>query len=1142
MIGAFKTIFETVAGVGTALRDTFGEPVTMPLDGDRVFLGETAASGRQAAGAAAENARKSSPVRRATTRSAGGYAQGFHRTGNPPGAHKIVLGGVRPQNNLNAQRGAIIASHHHSPATPPRKRPRPSQPQLRYTGSQGRGNPRSSPPLEFTENMEEAAAFSNDESTNMNGLYSPGAGRGFHGHAELSPQPFERAGRSDRELLPAAKIEDTAKWVGRGQGARDSINSMDVGSSKKRPAAEEVVPWNARSTSDPQPTNFKRTRQIASSPIPTSSRGLRDIQPAGSKCFLRLKTAWRGRISLNSSTTCNALTVRIEDKGISVVIATSLQEELSTYYENIEFAVYCVDTNPEFRNFVHLKLKNRDHNLPERMLFEFRALQEPADPNQKPDAARFVQWLREHGVQIEQKTHTYMQKRMDETKQHQFSKGAMAESSGAPWQNPAPIRVNRPLAPKPQTMELEGRPRTRSNPVPPDGFDSNWASLKQFDLSKPLPALAPPPATRKSTRTATKKEAPVVVPPPKPLFPWRNWKHDLRFPFEARGPSEILSDASLRTLNYDEFLNDEIINFHLNIVKARLAKDQPELAAKVHIMNTYLYPAFSAKPDKGQFSYDKVKRWTKNANLFEKDLIFIPINEKFHWLVAVVCNFPAALAAAKARERKADLADELIAIEPTQKKPAPNRPIPAGQCTVAILDSMAGYNISTLRTIKSYLIAEAKDKQGVTLGMDDFSGVNPRKLPGQDNFSDCGIFMLHYIEKWLSAPAKIKEKVYERDFGSEEDARKLWGIQEVTSKREKMWRLYMKLYEEYEKCMNKEPFTEFPEIDDAPIEYAPRPAGEGPDVMIIDQTPDSPSVSGAAVTPEAVERPNSPTKRKSDGKEEETDRPSKRARSDSPVVVVEQPRKTTTLGPKPKPRVASPEIPANDDVPCVLEVPETQESFVEVVEDLSILGRAEALLKSNLPLVAANGLVPLPVPNGLTQESMHIHERIEQLEGFGPTLEKQSTAASPELIDIDTPSMVTAASFDDLSIESSLGYQDEPKGTTAKAGITLSDTPTPPPPSSRRTVEEIEETEDESIGEMKYNGGRGRGKSMHELANDQIMDIPSSQDHKEPTPQESHEPQTPIKGTAHDPICIDSQSSPKRTSPRTKAGNRTARA
>lgn len=40
-----------------------------------------------------------------------------------------------------------------------------------------------------------------------------------------------------------------------------------------------------------------------------------------------------------------------------------------------------------------------------------------------------------------------------------------------------------------------------------------------------------------------------------------------------------------------------------------------------------------------QKRHARVKNWTKNVNLFEKDFIIIPINEHCHWFLAIIC-FP----------------------------------------------------------------------------------------------------------------------------------------------------------------------------------------------------------------------------------------------------------------------------------------------------------------------------------------------------------------------------------------------------------------------------------------------------------------------------------------------------------------------
>ncbi|KAK6514060.1 hypothetical protein TWF506_008487 [Arthrobotrys conoides] len=1104
---AVNWICQTI-GVSQPSKDTFGEAASMPLDGDRIPAGELVGSSTRQA----EERKKisSSPNRRP--------AQGIHRSGNPRGAIKIVVGGPRPQNNLNISRGSSAANYQQQGYSQPRKRPKPSTPQLTY--SMGRTNPRSSPSFDLTEDIDQQVAGSNGEPTNGYGSHSPKTRRGPQGHPMLLPLQFQPERQTDHGVSFADKSEDTVKWVRKRQGERDEVHLEGSRATKKR-AAEDYydVRWENPSSSDPQPTTFgRKTRQVPSSPVSVGPGRPRKSEPAKSEHFLHPRTVWRGKICIKEGSPYMGLIVRVQDTGISVVKGPDIQPNLSSMYENIEHAAYLGDDdNLEFRNFVFLKLKNRENGLASGILLEFRALPEPVNPSQKSDSAQFRLWLEERRVKIEPKNHQFMQKRMEETKQHQFTQ-TVSESPGAPWQNSGLTYQARPITPKLQLREVD-RPRTRSNPIPLDEHDSHWQDHQQLGTERP---------TRKSARTTYKKEV-VEIPKPKPApFPHQTWNQTLKFPFETQGPSGLLDASSLRTLNHDEFLNDEIINFHLAIVKARLAKENSELALKVYIANTYLFSAFSTKTETGQFNYEKVKRWTKNANLFQKDLIFIPINEKYHWFVAVVCNLPATLEAAKAREKKAAMTDELVAIEPAQKpKPAlKNRPVPPEQCAVAILDSMVGYHTATLKAVKTYLISEAKEKQNVTLDLEDFTGLMPRKLPGQDNFSDCGLFMLHYIEKWLSEPTRIKEKLYERDFGSEEDARNLWSISEVANKRERMWRLYVKLNEEYEKCLKKEAFNEFPEIVDALITQSESLDEKGAGAVATERPTNSPLITqDLEVTglTEAAKRSNSPAKRKSDGRDE-ADRPPKRAKSDSPVVVAEQPR--VTAAPGLRPRMASPEIPLSDDVPCVLEVPETQ-------EDVDLQRRVRALEASDMPLIAANGLISHPSPGNSARQTTDMFEQIEQMGNFNPpSAKRQAIATTPQSDSIATPSHVAAASFGDLSIDSRLDYQAESRGADpTKSDTTMHDAV------PRKAVEEIEETEDEDFGELTYNGKRSKGKSIHELENDRIMDTPSSQDHREESNPPSHkhkQPNTPRRGTVGDPICIDSQSSPKRTSPRTK--------
>ena len=76
-----------------------------------------------------------------------------------------------------------------------------------------------------------------------------------------------------------------------------------------------------------------------------------------------------------------------------------------------------------------------------------------------------------------------------------------------------------------------------------------------------------------------------------------------------------------------EFLNDNVIEFYLKFIRDKLTASSH--SDKIFFFNRYrtlLSPSFFYK--KLQKGYEGVQRWTKQTNIFEKDLLIIPINEQ----------------------------------------------------------------------------------------------------------------------------------------------------------------------------------------------------------------------------------------------------------------------------------------------------------------------------------------------------------------------------------------------------------------------------------------------------------------------------------------------------------------------------------
>ncbi|OWZ43326.1 peptidase [Cryptococcus neoformans] len=101
-----------------------------------------------------------------------------------------------------------------------------------------------------------------------------------------------------------------------------------------------------------------------------------------------------------------------------------------------------------------------------------------------------------------------------------------------------------------------------------------------------------------------------------------------------------------------EFLNDTLLEFGLRHVLSQVTDVRRE---ETHVFNSFFYGKLSNKskgnkpsPD-GWPAYNSVQRWTRNKNVFDKRFIIVPINEHFHWYLAVIIN-PRGILRPRAQE------------------------------------------------------------------------------------------------------------------------------------------------------------------------------------------------------------------------------------------------------------------------------------------------------------------------------------------------------------------------------------------------------------------------------------------------------------------------------------------------------------
>jgi sentrin-specific protease 1 len=89
---------------------------------------------------------------------------------------------------------------------------------------------------------------------------------------------------------------------------------------------------------------------------------------------------------------------------------------------------------------------------------------------------------------------------------------------------------------------------------------------------------------------------------------------------------------SLRGLNW---LNDEIINFYMNLICERNSTINSNNKNEILLPSVYAFSTFFyLKLLKDGFS--SIKRWTRKINIFDYDLIIIPIHLGAHWTLSII--------------------------------------------------------------------------------------------------------------------------------------------------------------------------------------------------------------------------------------------------------------------------------------------------------------------------------------------------------------------------------------------------------------------------------------------------------------------------------------------------------------------------
>lgn len=300
-------------------------------------------------------------------------------------------------------------------------------------------------------------------------------------------------------------------------------------------------------------------------------------------------------------------------------------------------------------------------------------------------------------------------------------------------------------------------------------------------------------------------------PPPPPLKYSQTgelgepWKKPLVYPTDGKKRATVNFDDISR-LDDDEFLNDNLIAFFLRYLEYYLEQEQPELSKRSYFFNSYFYEKLRQKPidKKSTINYEGVKKWTDKIDLFSRDFVVVPVNENLHWYLAIICNLSwfklseteqdvleetekgeDSLASEKVlatetahdtqqslqelsiedRELHGDILVSDLAPDSSGKSSGSGKKkgrkrkseprlvgVSAYKPAIITLDSLGLARYPAVSALKHYIAQEASVRLGKEIDVADIQGISAKKIPLQRNFSDCGLFVCAYLERFVVNP------------------------------------------------------------------------------------------------------------------------------------------------------------------------------------------------------------------------------------------------------------------------------------------------------------------------------------------------------------------------------------------------------
>lgn len=235
---------------------------------------------------------------------------------------------------------------------------------------------------------------------------------------------------------------------------------------------------------------------------------------------------------------------------------------------------------------------------------------------------------------------------------------------------------------------------------------------------------------------------------PRPVKSNSNNKTLFEYPQDgstARG-TITFTQHDLNKLRPPQYLNDTVISFfmqyHLDNHVAQDIKD------KVHIFSSFFFAKLQAIRTKNIDNYEEsfkcISKWLKGIEIFNKDFLVMPVCERDHWLLVILC-YPD-------RQPSEDVS---LITDAQLYEPA-----------VFVLNSLQNYGPSVKKSLNHFLkhqwMREKNKPRNFSIRTRGGIRLIFPRLPQQSNSYNCGVFALNYFYCFMKNPREVYIRMFRR--------------------------------------------------------------------------------------------------------------------------------------------------------------------------------------------------------------------------------------------------------------------------------------------------------------------------------------------------------------------------------------------